>query len=163
MSIIAFSKYLSYMVGGAEKSTYELLVQEYQQGQGICLISFDNVGDFGAKNKKISFPKDWDIEYIHDTFKFRKFFYWEYVLNRKKLGDFFKKLRVDSCLYTYGMYAPIAVNNFIGNSKLFIRCEADLGINRNYHHGVKKILKYIYMLVEFPAFYIYKKESCACD
>ena len=56
------------------------------------------------------------------------------------------------------MYAPVSINSFEGKSRLFIRSETDLGINKNYHQGLKKIAKYIYMIIEYPAFYFYKQD-----
>jgi tryptophanyl-tRNA synthetase len=53
MKIVAFAKYLAYMVGGAEKSTYEILKDEAKKGNEIELISFDNIDMFKAKDKKI--------------------------------------------------------------------------------------------------------------
>lgn len=146
------------MVGGAEKSTYEILKQKGKKGYDIELISFADIDTLGANNKKIKFPQKWKLSFIKQMYLFDRFFYYEYLFNRNKIKTYFSKLEPTSELYTYAIYAPIAINSFQGKSKLFIRSETDLAINRNYYTGIKKILKQIYMLLEYPAFYIYKKD-----
>jgi len=146
------------MVGGAEKSTYEILKQKSKDGYDIELISFADIETLGAKSKKIEFPKDWKLSYIKSMFLFSRFFYYEYLFNRVKLKRYFSTLDTKAELYTYAIYAPTAINSFKGKSTLFIRSETDLAINVNYHKGIKKWLKYIYMIVEYPAFYIYKQD-----
>jgi glycosyltransferase involved in cell wall biosynthesis len=155
--IIAFSKYLSYMLGGAEKSTYEILKQE--ENKSIKIVSFSNINSFGANNKKIEFPENWEIEHLSNMKQFHKFFYWEYLFNRNEIKNYFSKVdNTNTILYTYAIYAPIAIIAFNGNSKLFIRSETDLAINKNYHQGIKKYLKNIYMFMELIPFYIYKSD-----
>ena len=154
--IIAFSKFLSYMVGGAEKSMIEILKKERECA--IELLSFDNVKNFSAQDKKIDYPHEWKLSLLTDFVFFNRFVYLEYALNRNKLQEYFRSLDNKSCLYTYGIYAPIAINSFPGKSKLFIRSETDLAINTNYHQGVKKIIKWLYVFVEYPAFWVYKKD-----
>jgi len=158
MKVISFSKYLAYMVGGAEKSTYEILKQKDTEGHEIELISFANIDTLGAKSKKMKFPQKWKLSFIKDMYLFNRFFYYEYLFNRSKLKNYFSDLESNAELYTYAIYAPVAINNFKGKSTLYIRSETDLAINTNYYTGVKKYLKQIYMLLEYPAFYIYKKD-----
>jgi glycosyltransferase involved in cell wall biosynthesis len=154
--IIAFSKFLSYMVGGAEKSMIEILKKERECT--IELLSFNNVEKFSAQDKKIDYPHEWKLSLLTDFVSFNRFVYLEYVLNRNRLQEYFRSFDNRSCLYTYGIYAPIAINSFPGKSKLFIRSETDLAINTNYHQGVKKIIKWLYVFVEYPAFWVYKKD-----
>lgn len=157
MKIIAFSKYLSYMLGGAEKSTYALLKKKIKND--IEIVSFNKIDSFCAEKHKVTFPKEWHVKFINDIFLFKRFTYWEYLFNRSKIRNYFNSLEEgNSILYTYAIYAPIAVISFRNYSKLFIRSETDLGINKNYHCGIKKYLKYIYMILEFIPFYIYKKD-----
>jgi len=157
MKIIAFSKYLLYMLGGAEKSTYAILKQK-SLNNDVQLISFKNIQSFGAESKTIKFPSDWKIDFLENMKFFNRFFYYEYLFNKGKLKNHFSNLDNNAILYTYAIYAPIAINSFEGKSKLFIRSETDLAINKNYYTGIKKILKYIYMALEYPAFYIYKQD-----
>lgn len=146
------------MVGGAEKSNYEVLRQKDAAGHDIELISFADIDTLGANSKKMKFPQKWKLSFIKGMYLFKRFFYYEYLFNRNKLKTYFSNLESTSELYSYAIYAPVAVNNFKGKSKLFIRSETDLAINKNYHTGIKRYLKYIYMLLEYPAFYIYKKD-----
>jgi glycosyltransferase involved in cell wall biosynthesis len=158
MKIITFSKYLSYMVGGAEKSTYEILKQKDKENYNIELISFADIDTLGANSKKMIFFQKWKLSFIKDMYLFNRFFYYEYLFNRNVIKTYFSDLKTSSELYTYAIYAPIAINSFEGKSKLFIRSETDLAINTNYYTGVKKHFKNIYMILEYPAFFIYKKD-----
>ena len=156
MKTIVFSKYLAYQTGGAEKSMIELLKKENKNN--IELLSFNNVNTFSAQDKKIKFPDEWKLSFIDHVFSFKRFVYLEYVLNRRKIQQYFQTIGDESILYSYGIYAPIAINSFVGKSKLFIRSETDLAINANYHSSFKKLLKWLYVFIEYPAFYIYKRD-----
>jgi len=144
------------MTGGAEKSMVELLKKENKNN--IKLLSFNNLNAFSAQDKKIEFPDEWKLSFIDHVFSFKRFVYLEYVLNRRKIQQYFQTIGDGSILYSYSIYAPIAINSFVGKSKLFIRSETDLAINANYHSGFKKLLKWLYIFIEYPAFYIYKKD-----
>ena len=74
------------------------------------------------------------------------------------MKKYFNNLTGDAELYTYGMYAPIAVLAYKGNSRLFIRSETDLAINANYYSGIKWFVKLVYILLEYPAFLVYKHD-----
>ena len=89
---------------------------------------------------------------------FKRFFYLEYLLNRRKIYQYFQSLDDGFTLYSYSIYAPIAINSFAGKTKFFIRSETDLAINPNYHSGLKKLIKSIYVFIEYPAFLIYKRD-----
>ncbi len=156
MKTIVFSKYVAFMVGGAEKSMFELLKKESHSN--VELISFNNINAFSAQNKKNQFPKEWKLSFINPFFSFRRFFYIEYLLNRRKIFQYFQSIDDSSVLYSYSIYAPIAINAFSGKTKFFIRSETDLAINPNYYSGLKRLIKWIYVLIEYPAFYIYKRD-----
>ena len=144
------------MTGGAEKSMVELLKKENKNN--IKLLSFNNLNAFSAQDKKIEFPDEWKLSFIDHVFSFKRFVYLEYVLNRRKIQQYFQTIGDGSILYSYSIYAPIAINSFVGKSKLFIRSETDLAINANYHSGFKKLLKWLYVFIEYPAFCIYKRD-----
>lgn len=156
MRILAFSKYLAYAMGGAEISTVELLRK--RKGCDIELLSFENPKGFPTKGRSNVFPSGWKISYIHHVFNFKRFVYLEYVLNRRKIRKYFQGMDSEIVLYSYGIYAPIAINAFPGKSELFIRSETDLAINQNYHIGFKGFLKRVYMCIEYPAFSLYKRD-----
>ena len=144
------------MTGGAEKSMVELLKKENKNN--IELLSFSNLNAFSAQDKKIKFPDGWKLSFIDHIFSFKIFVYLEYVLNRHKIQQYFQTIGDESILYSYSIYAPIAINSFAGKSRLFIRSETDLAINTNYHSGFKKLLKWLYVFIEYPAFCIYKRD-----
>lgn len=156
MKTIVFSKYLAFMVGGAEKSIFELLKMENHNN--VELLSFNNIKTFSAQNKKFQFPNEWKLSFINPFFSFKRFFYLEYLLNRHKVSEYFQSIDDQSTLYTFSIYAPIAINAFEGKAKFFIRSETDLAINPNYHSGLKKLIKWIYVIIEYPAFFVYKRD-----
>jgi glycosyltransferase involved in cell wall biosynthesis len=156
MKIIVFSKYLAFMVGGAEKSMFELLKRENQNN--VELLSFNNTNAFLAQDKKHQLPEEWKLSFINPFFSFKRFFYLEYLLNRRKIYQYFQLVDNQSILYSYSIYAPIAINSFEGKTKFFIRSESDLAINPNYYSGIRKLIKWIYVFVEYPAFFIYKRD-----
>jgi len=151
--IVAFAKHLGYKVGGAEESMHELLLTKHKAN--IKLVSFQNIDCHFLKKE---LPSNWEVVYFGNKFSFKYFSYFEYVFNRRKLRSFFQNLDKNSSLYTHGLYAPIAINAFKGKSKLFLRCENDLAINPNYYSGFKWLLKMIYKVSEYPAFYLFKKD-----
>mgnify|MGYP003691402831 FL=1 len=144
------------MVGGAEKSMIELLKKENHKN--VELLSFNNINAFSAQDKKNQFPQEWKLSFINPFFSFKRFFYLEYLLNRRKIYQYFQSLDDGFTLYSYSIYAPIAINSFAGKTKFFIRSETDLAINPNYHSGLKKLIKSIYVFIEYPAFLIYKRD-----
>jgi glycosyltransferase involved in cell wall biosynthesis len=151
MKILAFSKYLAFNVGGAEASTIDLL--EWQSENRSCsieIVSLDGIRFLGEKILKRTFPMEWKVNYIFGAKNLSRFGYYEYLLNRRKIIEWFSNVECDE-LWTYGLYAPAAIIGNRGRSKYFIRSETDLGIFGNYYYGIKKYAKQIYRAVEQPA------------
>jgi len=160
--IIGFSKYLSYNLGGAEQSTIELLRSEEKPNKQVEIVSARDVKTFGAVNKGRSFKESWGIRYIKPRILLPKYFYYEYLLNRDRVYNFFSTFYDEGdTLYTYGFWAPAAIRAFNGLSIYLIRSETDLGLNINYYSGPNHILKAIYNASEYPAFTIYRKDLAA--
>ena len=84
--------------------------------------------------------------------------YYEYLLNKRKVVNFFKLKDKKNSLITYGKYAPVAIKGFSGTSQLYFRCEDDFGTNRNYHSGLKRIIKSILIFLEYPSLLIFRKD-----
>ena len=152
--IICFSKFLNFNAGGAERSTINFLKEHFSSEEfEVELISFGNTRRLPLNN----IPESWTRKYIEPTVGFGPSYLVEYYLNRKKIKIFFNQLRGD-VLLSYGVYAPIAINTFTGESTIFIRSEYDLAIDNNYYTGVKKVLKTIYQIFNWPFRYLYQKE-----
>jgi glycosyltransferase involved in cell wall biosynthesis len=63
----------------------------------------------------------------------------------------------DYVLYSYGFYAPAAINSFNGKTYYIVRDEYGLGWDKNYYSGIRKILKYVYKFIEYPWYWGWKK------
>lgn len=158
MKIIAFSKYLIYSVGGAEKDAFEVLQKHEQDGDSIELVSFPPARNYNTSSKKVGINPNWKLTIIKNVSLFKRFHYYEYLLNKRSLKLFFSDYNSSNELHTYGLYAPVAANSFRGKCKIFIKSESDLAINKNYNIGFKRHLKTISKILEFPAYLIYKRD-----
>jgi len=152
--ILIFSKYFGYNVGGAERSMFELLRLKEKEGFAITVLIVENVKSFKAQKFKVSFPPTWKLKYIRLKYDYIRFTYLQYFLNKKNIVQIFQNLPEYYELWTYGYYAPIAINNYSGKSKYFVRDEFGLGWNRNYYTGFKYLAKKLYLTIEN---YWYKK------
>ena len=81
-NIIAFSKYLKYAVGGAEKSMFHVLENEFKKGKNVTIISFSGLNNLGAKSKISSNPKGWKELYIKPRIELSRFSHIEYFINK---------------------------------------------------------------------------------
>lgn len=156
--LFAFSKYIFYSVGGAEKSMLEILKKKKKSEYDITIIGVDNLKNFNSSNYEIPNSIGWSRSSIGLKFQFKKFSYLEYFLNKNNVFQFFKNLENDAELVTYGFYAPAAALGFKGPSTIYLRSETDLGINANYYYGFKRFLKFFHILFEYPFYLIYKKD-----
>ena len=161
MKISAFSKYLAYDAGGAEKSTLGLLGERRAHfNDQITLIASRSSRFLGRELPQISFHDEYRLELIDFNSSFSRFSNLDYCLNLGIIARYFSNIDADE-LWTYGMYAPAAIMHFSGPTRLFIRSESDLGVNNNYHVGIKKYMKYLYNLIDYPFLSIYRKDLVA--
>ncbi|MCA2015710.1 glycosyltransferase [Vibrio tritonius] len=153
--IIAFSKNLAFSVGGAEKSLYSELLKS-EGNKTICYIE----GKRKDKRIRINYPDEFKLTGITPRFLLNRFFFSEYVLNRKCVIDYFKKSngQYDE-LWTQNLWAPAAIRSFEGKVRYYVRDELFLNQRVNYHCGIRKVLKYFYDLADNPAFSIYCKDQ----
>lgn len=156
--IIAFSKYIFYGVGGAEKSMYEILKDKNNQGFDIELIGIKDPKNFNSSMYEMKFLQEWKKSHLTLNFQFKRFFYLEYCLNKSNIVNFFKKLDANAEVYAYGFYAAAAAIGFSGKTTIYLRSESDLGINDNYYSGIKRILKFVYYILEYPFYLVYLKD-----
>jgi len=157
--IVAFSKYLSYVAGGAERSTIEILRQQSRMGTEIQVVSVAGARFTACLRHRSEFPSSWSCDYITPRVQLRRFFYLECILNRSRVTDYFAKQPGDDAeLYTYGVWAPPAINAFPGKATFFVRSETDLGINANYGSGAAYFGKFLYTAAEYPVFALYMQD-----
>lgn len=160
--LYAFSKYIFYNVGGAEKSMFEILKKKKESDYEITIVGVENLKNFNSGKYEIPNSLEWGKIPITLKYQFNKFSYLEYFLNKKRIAQFFKDLEQEVELVTYGFYAPAAVLGFKGQATVYLRSETDIGINANYYSGIKRILKFIHILIEYPFYLIYKNDLKAC-
>lgn len=153
--IIGFSSHLNVQAGGAELSTVQILKKLHKDGNQIEIVSFQNLD---SENMQFQFPKNWIFSVINVKYVLNMLHYYEYVFNKRRIIEFFKLKNEKHSLITYGKYAPAAIQGFSGKSQLYFRCEDDLGLNKNYHSGLKRIIKGILVIFEYPALIIFRKD-----
>lgn len=142
MKIIVFDKYLGYQVGGAQNSLHFLLKN---LNADFKFLGCNVKKSFSAGKYILD---DWQVERINIT-ELPKFPYIEYWLNRKKIGEFILSQGAD-LLMAQGLWGAIAVKFFNGKSIYFIRDEYHFDRIPIYQGGVKKYLKKIYLLLQYP-------------
>ena len=146
-----------YNIGGAEPSLILLLDKTYPNCQKE-LLSFKKPTLYKTDPLQLNIPSHLKIGFVPRTSGIAFFPFVEYFINRKKLAHYFSNSDADY-LIASSIYAPIAINHFQGKDKcIFIQSDIDLGKIYNYETGIKKIIKYLYSLIQFPFLFIYKKD-----
>lgn len=147
---VIFSRNFPYNLGGAERSLLEevknnnfditCIIHAYQLSENENIIS-------GVKELNCN------IVGCQDFLLFKRFFYYEYILNRKKIENHIKSIDFD-LLITQNRWAPAAINaasDMGRESVYYLRDETSLGILNNYYTGAKAIMRDIYKSIEYPA------------
>jgi glycosyltransferase involved in cell wall biosynthesis len=142
MRILIFDKFLGYQIGGAQNSLHYLL--KNLKGD-FKFLGCDVKKSFSAEKYKLS---NWEVERV-EIKEFPKFPYFEYWYNRKRVKKFIASQKAD-LLITQGLWGTIAVNVFVGKSIYFIRDEYHFNYIPVIQRGFKKILKGIYLFLQWP-------------
>jgi len=140
--ITVFDKFLGYQVGGAYLSLLSLIKNLEAE---FRFIGCEVKKTFSAERLKTN---ELFVERI-PIIEISKLPYLEYILNRKKIANFFKKENSEY-LFTQGIWGSTAINNFNGKSVYFIRDEYNLGKVPNYFSGLKWFFKEIYLFSQKP-------------
>lgn len=157
MKILAFSKFIAFNVGGAEKS---LLKELDKKDASVTLLSVSDGGNFERLRERNTTKNTTRIEFIEPRCTFNRFFYTEYSINRDIIKD--EIVRLSSShdqLWTQNLWAPIAVNSFDGYVKYFARDESFLCKNTNCHRGLKYYAKKLYECIDSIGFSQYKRDQ----
>ncbi len=98
MLSIAFSKYIFYSVGGAEKSIVEILKKRASEKIEITLIGVDNLKSFNSSKYENINLFNWNKIALPLSFQIKKFVYFEYFfsLNHILLNNYFPMKHVHS-------------------------------------------------------------------
>jgi glycosyltransferase involved in cell wall biosynthesis len=159
VKVLAFSKNLVYGVGGAERSLFEELKKQPIETD-ITLTSVNGVKSFNANNLKLTLPPAFKVSMFDPKVLTSRFFFNEYLLNRKVIGDFISREGEDyDELWAQNIWAPIAINSFGKKTVYFARDESFLNIRPNYHHGFKRYAKKFYDLIDSPGFSSYCRDN----
>ncbi|MFH1790291.1 MAG: glycosyltransferase family 4 protein [bacterium] len=151
MKISVFDKYLGYNVGGAQKSLHALLKESKLE---YHFFGCNVVKSFSAYKHKID---GFNVKRIN-IIEISRFPYIEYFLNRRRAIKFIRTIKSD-ILITQGMWGAIAARFFKGKVIYFIRDEYHFNELPVYQKGIKKILKYIYLLVQLPFILIFFRDN----
>lgn len=149
-TIAVFSKYFGYDVGGAERSTIQLLKAEEAQGHRIVAIVVADVKGFAAEVRRMPLPASWEIRECTLPADFSKFSFVEYALNRAAARQVAGLLHGVDVLYAYGTLAPAVINAFKGSTVYLARDEYGVGWNVNYHQGMRRWVQAAYNAVQSP-------------
>lgn len=148
--IVVFSKYFGYAVGGAERSTMQMLEELEQQGNQIVVLFNVNVKYFGAQSKKIEFPCSWEVRNVELKWDFLRFRYLEALLNRSSIKGIAALVPDADFLYSYGFEAPTLFRHFSGRFVYVIRDEYGVGLMMNYHKTFFAWFAYlVYSVLEY--------------
>jgi glycosyltransferase involved in cell wall biosynthesis len=156
-SLVAFSKFIAYGTGGAERSTIELLRERAVEGDAVTLVSAGGARFVGRPMPREHLPPLWEVRFLEGMRQLPRFAYIEYALNRRRISRWFARCEAEE-LWTYGTWAPAAMNGFRGKTTYFVRSETDLGIVANYHTGWRRWAKGMYMGLEAPAIRLYRDD-----
>lgn len=159
MKTLAFSKNLVYGVGGAERSLFEELKKKSKE-TSITLTSVNGVKSFNANNLKLTLPPSFKVSMFDPSLLTSRFFFNEYLLNRRAIGNFIRKEGADyDELWAQNIWAPIAINSFSKKTVYFARDESFLNVRPNYYSGIKKYAKKFYDLIDSPGFIAYCNDN----
>ena len=157
MKILAFSKNLAYGVGGAEISLHALM-HECSQVNKFTIASVKGVNSFNAQNLAIE-NHGCESIWLHPNILMPRFFYNEYLVNRKAVQRFFSDKSNDyDELWAQNLWAPAAINSYKGRTVYFARDETFLNIRSNHHRGLSFYAKKLYNLLDSPGFLSYIKD-----
>lgn len=148
-TIVAMAKYLAYAMGGAEKSTLALLEREAQAGHNIVISSLAQARFLGKPLPLTALPAAWANHPLSDYLSLKRFAYWEYVFNRRRLARHARSQTAE-VMWTYGFWAP-AARAFDKEVVCFLRSETDLGIQTLTETGARRALQLVYRALEWPA------------
>lgn len=69
---------------------------------------------------------------------------------------FFYRKDPQGVLYSYGIWGVMAALAFRGKSRYYVRAISDLGVIRNHHRGLGRLLKSLYIIIEFPGLLVFR-------
>ncbi len=162
MTTIAFSKFLGYGIGGSERSLLNYVLGRYPKDR-LILVSAKNVKTFGARRYCLD-TDGIEKQTIPPVILLNRFFYLEYLFNRARIIEFFSNVEATEVLAQniWGPAAIIGAQRAVDKSistTYFIRDESALGIQANYHPGIRKLLKGIYNLIDYAGFCVFKFDN----
>lgn len=156
--IAIFSKYFGYNVGGAERSVLELIKAEEEKGNSVLALINSNPRTYGAGNNKLSLPRTWEVKEFSLPVDWKRFRFVEYFLNLRALRSLAGDLHNVDIVYAYGNLAPGVLDAFPGKTVYLVRDEYGLGWNVNYYSGRRRLMQFVYHLVEAPLRFLWLRD-----
>ncbi len=157
MTVIAFSNYLLYNVGGAEPSLLHLLERRFPDDRKIA-YSFEKPSIHNISPLRLELPDNVDTGFIPRIYGFSFFPFLEYCMNRKSVGMQFADIQHDKIVAS-SYYAATAIIHSQSKEKfIYIQSDIELGFLGNYERGIKFIFKFIYNLIQKPFIHILQKD-----
>lgn len=153
---IVFTRNFPYNLGGAENSLLEDLLVKKENISSVHYANQNNTNFIqGIENLSCDM-------FSHDQLKiFNRFFYYEYVFNKKSIINIISNLDFDRVI-TQNRWAPAIVNaaSDMGKETIYyLRDETSLGDINNYYYGLKKIYKKMYNFSEYPALLKFNEDN----
>lgn len=156
-SALVFSRNLAYNLGGAERSLLEE-VKQHNYATVQVLYALQNEFEGSRLFNHSYFNRDLGSE---DFKLFPRFFYYEYLANRRLIKDKLSKLDFD-ILLAQNRWAPVAIKvaaNMNKEAIYYLRDETSLGLFKNYYSGKQYVLKSLYQLLESPALKLFQRDN----
>lgn len=158
-NVIIFGQYLGTLSGGAEKSMFGIIKTLQRSAISITIVrgsrnSFLADGEFNRWLELNQSVQIIDIETPEfGIFPFVKYYQMKRLNIGIDLGDYDE-------IYVFDFFGRAVVSNLIGAKKVpkithHLRSEADIGIYKNYNHGVKYFLWPFYYLFQYYFLRIY--------
>ena len=154
--LIVFGEYLCHHIGGAERSTHQLISRiarnpdvEIVPVSGVCehylatcdRISYEGLVEIPVRRLQVRLP------------------FLQYAINSGPVSDHFRRAEGD-VLFANAQSAPMAVNAFEGPSVYFIHDEMSLNVYRTYETSTLKRLKFAArFLLDAPFIVRYRSEN----
>ncbi|MFH1501424.1 MAG: glycosyltransferase family 4 protein [Candidatus Eisenbacteria bacterium] len=155
-SLIVFGEYLCHQMGGAERSTREI-VERLSRRPGLAITPVSGVcRHYQATRDRI--PYEGLVEIPVKRLSLRLPFL-QYALNSRDVADYFRRVEAD-VLFANAQAAPMAVNAFGGPSVYFIHDEMSLNVYRTYETSAWKRLKFaVRFALDAPFVAHYRREN----
>lgn len=137
-SLIVFGEYLCHHIGGAERSTSQL-VRRLDRNPDLAVTPVSGVCEhYLAARDRVPYDDLVEIPVVRLRLRLP---FLQYAINSRAVAEYFRRADAD-VLFANAQAAPMAINAFRGPSVYFIHDEMSLNVYRTYEAGALKRLKF---------------------